>query len=250
MRGATRLGLLLLVVAIGLAGVAGAAKKKRDLFWTRSDYAHLGVDRIALLPVTSYDNNIQNEGMVEASLGPALKSLGYRWISATTTRAMLRSLTGGDSLLKVLRAGVLANARLDSLAAPRLAAMLRCDAVLTVRLDQFEQHTPEWNVAGKPFTSVRLEAALVDSLGRLLWTASGAETGEGPYYDPAANPVAVNDTGLERKPVSGQAGAPSFREVLEVLFARWQDQFPAHAAVPATPAAADSAAADSTAKPR
>ena len=239
MRRAVGFGLLVLVIVLSLGAAAGAAKKSRDLFWTRPDYARLGIERVALFPVTSYDNNIQNENMVEAALGPAFRPLGYRWLSGTTTRELMRSNTGGDSLLRALRAGILADGRLDSLTTTRLAGMLHCDAVLTVRVDQFEQHQPEWNQAGKPLTIVQLKAALVDSHGRLLWSGSGGEMGEGPYYDPSTNPVSVNDSGLERKPVSAQGGAPSFREVLTLLFSRWKDQFPA---VAPAPAPADSAA--------
>ncbi len=225
------------VAAIAVAGAAGAAKKVTDRFWTSPDYAKSRIGRIALFPVVSYDNSIQNENMVEAALGQSLKTARYRWLSGTSTREMLRAYAGNDSLLKALRAGVVTNARLDSAAAPGLAAMLHCDAILTVRIDQFEQHEPEWNVAGKPYTNVQLTAALVDSLGRLVWRAEGGETGEGPYYDPSANPVSVNDTGLERKPVSAQGGAPSYREVLALLFARWAGQFPAPAAAPDSAAA-------------
>jgi hypothetical protein len=177
--------------------------------------------------------------MVEAGLGQAFKSLGYRWISGTSTRDILRGRSGGDSLLKALRTGIVANVRIDSLSAPDVMARLSCDAVLTLRIDQFEQYTPDWNVAGKPSTTVRVSGALVDSLGRLLWTASGGETGEGAYYDPAANPVGVKDSGLQRKPISGQGGAPSFREVLTILFTRWAEQFPPP---PNAQAKADSAA--------
>lgn len=256
MRTLVALALVVVAAAIGLFVDAGAAKKSRDQFWTRPDFQQLKVDRIALFPVTSYDNSIQNENMVEAALGQAFRSTGYRWISGTSTREMMRARTGGDSMLKVLRAGILTNARLDSASVPGLLAMLRCDAVLTVRVDQFERHEPEWNVAGKPYTTVQLKAAVMDPLGRVLWTGSGGETGEGSYYDPGANPVGVKDTGLERKPISGQSGAPSYREVLSLLFARWAEQFPAKPAAPATPAApADStapaaSAADSAAAPR
>jgi hypothetical protein len=259
MRAIVAFTLAVVAVAIGLFADAGAAKKARDQFWTRPDFQQLKVDRIALFPVTSYDNSIQNENMVEAALGLAFKSTGYRWMSGTSTREMMRARTGSDSMLKALRAGILTNARLDSASAAGLLAMLRCDAVLTVRLDQFERHEPEWNVAGKPYTTVQLKAAVVDPLGRVLWTASGGETGEGPYYDPGANPVGVKDTGLERKPVTGQGGAPSYREVLALLFARWAEQFPAKPAAPTAPAgsaapagatAPAAPAADSAAAPR
>jgi len=238
MRHAARLAVVMAVLVIGLVGAAGAAKKARDTFWSRPDFKQLGVERIALFPVTSYDNNIENENMVEATLGQFFKSLSYRWISGSSTREILRGRTGSDSLLKALRAGIVTNVRLDSLQAPRLAAMLNCDAVLTLRVDQFDRHEIDWNLAGKPYTTVWMHGALVDSLGRLLWTVSGGETGEGEYYDPSANPVSVNDSGLNRKPVSGQAGAPTFREVLTVVFTRWAEQFPA----PAARAKADSAA--------
>jgi hypothetical protein len=229
---------VLLAALLALAATGALAKKKAtEVFWTRPDYATLHVDRIALLPVATYDHDLANENLVEATLGPAFRSTGYRWISGTSTRDLLRSRTGGDSLLKALQAGVLAQGRLDSLQAPALAAMLRCDAVLTVRVDLMERHEPDWSVAGKPYTDVRLTSALVDSAGRLLWNASGGQTGEGAYYDPAANPVGVNNSGLERKPMSGQGGAPQYREVLPTLFARWAPEFPPHGA-----AAPDSAA--------
>src|SRR5262245_32468221 len=104
-----RIAAVTAATAVVLAGGAGAAKKAHDVFWTRPDYARLRVERIALIPVASYDNNIQNENMVEAGLGQAFKPLGYRWISGTTTREMLRARPEGDSLLKALRAGILSN---------------------------------------------------------------------------------------------------------------------------------------------
>lgn len=228
-----------MAMAMAIVSSSHAAKKSRDAFWVRPDFATRKVDRIALFPVVSYDSNLQSENQVEASVGAAFKSLSYRWLSGTTARDLIRSKPAGDSLLKEFRKGILAGGRLDSLQAPGLAGMLRCDAVLTLRIDQYEQHEPQWNEAGKPFTAVRLTAALVDSAGRLLWSANGDDTGEGPYHDPNANAVGVNDTGLDRKPISGQNGAPAFREVLALIAPRWAESFPKHA----TAAAADSAAA-------
>jgi len=245
MRRATRLAVWF-GVAIALTAAAHgalAAKRERtvDAIWTHPAYAQSGVDRIALVPVTSYDNNLQNENLVEAVLGAALKGTGYRWLSGTSTRDLLRSRTGGDSLLKVVKAGILAGARVDSLQAAGLCAMLGCDALLAVRVDQWEQSVPEWNQAGKPSTSIQLRAALVDSLGRLLWSAAGGQTSEGPYYDPATNPTAVRDVGLDRKPVTSQAGAPTYRETVTTLIARWTPRFPAPPST-ARPAPSDTAA--------
>lgn len=237
-------------VAIALAVAASAAfaaKRERtiDAIWTHPAYVQSGVDRIALIPVTTYDNNLQNENLVEALLGGALKGTGYRWLSGTSTRDLLRSRTGGDSLLKAVKAGILAGARVDSVQAPGLCAMLGCDALLAVRVDQWEQSVPEWNQAGKPSTTIRLRAALVDSLGRLLWSAAGGQTAEGPYYDPSTNPTAVRDAGLDRKPVTSQAGAPTYRETVTTLISRWAPRFPPPPSS-ARPAAPDSAAAPSS----
>src|SRR3989442_9928184 len=113
MRRASRFVVVMAVAVIGMAGAAGAAKNLRDQFWTLPGFRQLRIDRIALLPVTSYDNNFQNENAVETAVGQAFKSLSYRWISGTTTREVLRARTGSDSLLKSLRAGILSNARVD-----------------------------------------------------------------------------------------------------------------------------------------
>jgi hypothetical protein len=186
----------------------------------------------------TFDNNFETANLVEAVLGQSMKGAQYRWVSATTTRELLRSHSNGsDSLLKVLQAGVLQQGRLDSLQAPIVAKLLGCDGLLTVRVDLWEQHTPEWNQSGKPYTMVQLRAALVDSLGNLAWTAYGGQTGEGSYYDPNAGTVSVHDSDLDRHPVTGQNGAPSFREVVSLLLSRWATQFPPKPGAVAAPAA-------------
>jgi hypothetical protein len=91
----------------------------------------------------------------------------------------------------------------------------------------------EFNQAGKPTTTVALTAALVDSSGRLLWTASGSETAEGPYHDPSTAPLGVSSSGLINKPITGQGAAPSYPETLGKLLARWLPNFPAKPAPPA-----------------
>ena len=128
------------LLALACAGSSNAAKKSHDQYWTSPDFASLGVDYIAVMPAATFDNNIQNEGLVEAAVGQAL-----------------------------------ANGRLDSASATGLAKLLRCNGVLTVRVDQFERHEPEFNQAGTPTTIVQLTGALVDSLGHLAWSGSGAQ---------------------------------------------------------------------------
>jgi hypothetical protein len=223
------------------AAVALAAPKKpktTDLSWTHPDFAALGVASIAMLPVTSYDHSLEAEKLVAQALGAALKGTGYRWISTSTVIELVRGDADAEALLRTARQSMVANERVDSLLAPPLCARLRTDAVLAVRIDQWEQRKLEWNEAGKPSTTARVRAALVDSLGRLLWTASGSELGEGPYQDPSVSPVGVTSTGLGMQPLTNQGGPPSYLEVLTRMFTRWTPLFPARPApapAPATP---------------
>jgi hypothetical protein len=223
---------VLSIAAIGLAvtfvaaGYAAKKPKGGNFVWTHPDYAKLDVQSIAMLPVTSYDNNLEAEKHVEAGLGAALRASNYRWVSGSSSRDRLRA-QGGDSLLSLVRTNVTNQVRIDSLAAPALCQRLGVDALLSIRIDLWERFEPEWDQAGKPTTSVQIRAALVDSLGRLLWNAAGTETGEGPYHDPSAPAIGVSGSGPGGpRPITAQGGAPAFDEVLTKLFARWAPQFP------------------------
>src|SRR4030095_15408340 len=127
----------------------------------------------------------------------------------------------------VIDRGILTQGRVDSLAARRLCRALRVTALLSVRVDLFEQIQVEWNQSGKPSTTVQSRAAVVDSSGRLLWTASGSETAEGPYHDANAATLGVKGSGLTTEPVTGQGGAPSFQDVTTRLFPPWSTHLPA-----------------------
>src|SRR5262249_5637828 len=161
-------------------------------------------DRIAVLPIATYDGNLQAAVMTEQALGQALRASGYRWVGSSSARDLLRVQVGGDSLLKLLTTRLLSDPRPDSLLAPRLCAMLRCDALLATRVDQWQQTTLEWNQSGKPSTTVELHAALVDTTGALLWSAAGSRTTEGPEQDANAALMGVKGSGLERTPLTNQ----------------------------------------------
>lgn len=227
-------GILVLVLALSCLGVAAAhaqkAARKVDLFTLAPDFAQYGVQSIALLPVATFDGNLDSRRMTEGIVGQALKGSGYRWVSPSLTKEWI-SRAGGDSLLKALNDQLLRQPRLDSLQAPLYSRTCRARALLTVRVDQFERRELEFNQSGRPATTVSLKAALVDSTGRLLWSASGSETMEGAFQDPSANPIGVNASGLTTKPIAAQGGAPTFLEVLNKLLARWAEQFPAKPAV-------------------
>jgi hypothetical protein len=232
MRRAGFAALLVLAALASLVPSALAAKQKGsklDLITTVPDFASFGVKSIALLPIATFDRSLPAERMVADLWGQNFRGTGYRWISAATAREMLLSSLG-DSTVKVVREQMLKNVRVDSLQAPLLCAKLRASAVLCVRVDQWEQRPILWNQSGRPMTSVQLRAALVDSSGTLLWSASGSETGEGPYHDPGTNPLGVSSTSLENTPITGQGGPPTFDEVLNPLLLRWTPQFPRPAA--------------------
>ena len=231
---------VLLGLALGASHVRAASEndkqaKKLDTFWTAPDIANISLRSIAMLPCASYDNNLKTEKELEIAWGQVSRPMGYRWYYPTLSKDLLRRAFGGDSILTALRASLLKEPRVDSLSAQRLCQALRTSAVFTMRADNWEQVQMEWNQDGKPWTRVTIKAALVDSSGRLLWTASGSETGEGPLHSADAGTIGVKSSGLGLQPVTGQGGAPSFQEVLTRLFARWSATFPAKAA-PATPA--------------
>lgn len=219
-----------------LAAVALAAKPKTvDLIWTHPDVASLGVRSIAMLPVGSYDNNIAAQSAVARAMGIAVRGTGYRWIAASSVADLARGDAVAESLLKVAREGMLRNGRVDSLVAPALCARFRTNAVLALRIDQWEQRALEYQESGKASTTIQLHAALVDTLGRLVWSAQGSQTGEGPYQEANAQPLGVSGTTLNMTPLTNQGGPPSFEEVLDRILGRWAPTFPRMAAAPAKP---------------
>lgn len=238
--------LALAALLVGVVEPAWSAPKNKtpDKIWTHPQFASFGVERIAMLPVATFNSDFQAASITESAIGQALRPLGYRWIGASITRDLLHAQPSGDSLVKVVNAKLLASPRVDSLAAPRVCGFLRCDAVLSVRIDQWEQYVPEANQAGKSNTTVQLHAALVDSLGRLLWSASGSNSMEGLYVDPSTGVRRVDEGGIERKSLPTQAGVPTYREVVTALVNRWAPQFPAKPAAPEAVPAPDSATAN------
>ena len=234
-----RLGALVLALLLA-AGAARAAKTPRgvDHVWTHPEYASLNVRSIAMFPGASFARDIEVEKMVQSAWGRSFAGTGYRWVSATTVRDMLKASADGDSLLKRVRESVLANDRIDSLLAPVLCTRLRTNAVLSVRVDQWEQVSIQPGQSGTPSTSIQLKAALVDSLGRLAWTASGSETVQGIYQEASpgqadfSGSAGTRSTGLHGSTAPG--AAPAYGDVLDRLLTRWVKYFPGNTA--ATPA--------------
>jgi hypothetical protein len=217
------------VTAASLVSAADRGKSSNDHFWVAPDIARFPVHSIALLPPATYDGNIEARKLVENAVGQALKGTGYRWASPFLVRDyLLRS--GGDSLVKALNDKLLKNPRLDSLDAPFMSRTLRARAILTVRIDQMERRELEAGQAGRPATTVQLRAALVDSTGRLLWTAYSNETVEGTQQEAESNVIGVKASGLNNQGIGNTTTAPPYTEVLMKVCQRWTDPFPKHAA--------------------
>ncbi len=221
-----------------LAGPASAAKRTADLFWTHPDFARAGIQSIAMLTVASYDHNAQTQGLVGSAWGQQFQGAGYRWMTAGSTATLIR-LAGGDSLVRLVEKGLLDRGRPDSLVTPMLCARFHVNALLSLRVDRWEQIAVEEDQRGKPSSTVALTAALVDSSGRLVWRGSGTETVEGIEHIPSTSGTGSRIGEVQLSASSADTRPPAFAEVLTRLLTRWGDQFPARVAPPATPAAAD-----------
>lgn len=225
--GPRALGLLALAALVLALVTPAGARKKMDLFWKRPDIATFGVKSVALFPPATFNNDFDAEKAIALAWGREFRSTPYRWLGSQSVRDLLAGAGGSDSLVKAVQKELLETPRLDSLSAPGLCQRLRVDAILTLRADTYDQIKMEFDQAGKPTTTVAIKAALVDSSGALLWTASGQYTGEGPYHNPEEGALGVRSSGLGTQPMTGQGGPPSYAEVMSVLFARWLPSFPA-----------------------
>ena len=233
---------LAMVAALGPPAVAARKANKTDIVWQAADFASYDIRSIALLPAATYDNSVDARRQTETVVGQVLHGTGHRWVSTLVTRDQVVR-DGGDSLLRAFTQNVLRTGRLDSLDAPRFSRATRARALLTVRVDRFERMELPFDQSGKPTTTVQLTAALVDSTGRLLWTASGSETAEGTYQDASTNTLGVKASGLNNQPITNQGGPPTYAETLTRLITRWLPDFPARRA--AAPAPDSSSAAPS-----
>jgi hypothetical protein len=93
-----------------------------------------------------------------------------------------------------------------------------------------ERRELEAGQSGRPATTVQLRAALVDSTGRLLWTAVSNETLEGAQQDSESNVIGVKASGLNTQGIGNTTTAPQFAEVLLKICSRWKEPFPKRAA--------------------
>jgi hypothetical protein len=222
-------GALTVVLVMLLAAVAAPADDHRmpgaDVFTTRPDYATLAPASIALLPAVNFDLDPESERLAVVNWAQGFGRRDYRWLSATVSRTMLMSDSTGAAMLKLARASILKSGHVDSLQAPLLCARLRVEALMCVRVEQWEQHAIGQDESGKPWTRVQLRAEMVDSLGKVLWTASGGETTEGDYVAEKP-PSGSSETSPKAEFATGEGAPPPWSEPLTRIVTRWAAAFP------------------------
>jgi hypothetical protein len=224
------------LAALLVLPAAGSSKDQRrtagDLIWRHPQYAELAPASIALLPAASFDGNAERERLLTASCAAGLGGRGYRWMSATTSRAMLSGDSTGQTLMAQARAEVLQKARVDSTIARRMCVLLRVQAVLGVRLDEWESQTIEPSQSGKPWSRAYVRAALMDSTGRLLWSAEGSETVEGLEHEASTNATGIESSSPRNEFATGEGAPPKPQEVFQRIVTRWAAVFPPRSAAP------------------
>lgn len=225
-----RSGAISVAVLMVLAAAPAPADDRRmpgaDVFTTRPDYASLAPASIALLPAVSYELDTESERQVGVNWAQGFGRRDYRWVSATTSRTLLMIDSAGVAMLKQSREGILKTGHVDSLQAPGLCARLRVQAVMCVRVEQWEQHAIGHDESGKPWTRVQLRAEMVDSLGHVLWTASGGETTEGEYVEERREATGSAETSPKPQFSTGEGAAPPWSEPLTRIVTRWAAAFP------------------------
>jgi len=234
------------LLAGGISAPEAAPKPKRerqiDRIVVHPNLRSIRLTAVAMLPAASFEGVEPAERHAEAELMRSIRDAGYRWITAPTTRDMLRR-SGGDSLLKATREAILSRDRIDSTRVPGLCGRLRVNGLLIVRIDRAEQISIQSDQSGRPSTTIQLRAALVDSLGALVWSASGAEYVEGLEMQANASGALGSGAGnLAPSATQARNNAPDWPLALQPLLVRWTPTFPRRAAM------AGGTPADSTAR--
>lgn len=230
---------LVLVTTAALA--APRRERQIDHLWAHPDPRSIRLTAVAMLPAVGFDDVVPAEHGAELELMKLIKDSGYRWVSPATSRDMLRA-AGGESLLLANKQDILAHGRIDSLRVATICAKLRVNGLLTIRLDRAEQVSIQSDQSGKPTTTVQVSAAMVDSLGRRVWSASGTQVAEGPEMQGSVTGVGGSGVGgVAPSAVVVKSNAPDWPFVYGPMFDRWVKTFPPRARM-AGGAAADSSA--------
>ena len=230
MNGARALAPLAALLLLTSTGAKDQRRPAGDLIWKHPQFSELAPASIALLPSASFDGNAERERMLTGACAANLGGGGYRWMSASTSRALLTSDSAGSALIAAARAAVLQHARVDSTLAPKICRRLRVQAVLGVRLDGWESQAIEATQSGKPWSRAYVRAALMDSTGRLLWSADGSETIEGLQHQAAPTASGGEASAPRSDFATGEGAPPRPQDVFQRILARWALAFPPRSA--------------------
>ena len=77
---------LALVTAFASPALAGKGPRKSEVVWVAPDFASFDVRSIAMLPVATFDFNVDARRSTENAFGQSLRGTGYRWVSTLVTR--------------------------------------------------------------------------------------------------------------------------------------------------------------------
>ena len=208
----------------------------RDAIWKSPALPHARVLRIAVLPVVSVTDDHRAELLVEDCVERQSIHDAHAWIQAKESADRLRSaVTEHDSPLRAVSRQVFRRARVDAPTARRISRLLSADALLSIRIDRWErwvggaQHESEFSAertAALPVRAfVRLEAALLDSDGNVLWRFSGREAVKTPL-----KLLAKLDTGPGNWELRERYGfgiwPEDFRDAVSALVDRWMSLLP------------------------
>src|SRR5262245_15957943 len=100
------LGLAIALLGLGAAvspllAAKPTAKKGGDLIWTHPSFDSVAVKSIALLPACSFDHNRENERRVENLFAQALRPSGYRWVTPSGARELIKVAQGESTLVRI-----------------------------------------------------------------------------------------------------------------------------------------------------
>ena len=241
MRSAAFIALAVLLVSIPAGPSQAAPKRERqiDKITTLPNLRSIRLTAVAMLPAVSFEKVAPAERQAESELMAGIRGAGYRWISAPTTKEMLRR-SAGDSLLKAVRESILSNDRIDSLMVPKLCGLLRVNGLITVRVDRAEQVNIQSDQSGRPSTTVQVRAVMLDSLGTVVWSASGSESVQGLEMRADVGGVLGSTSNLTPTATQERRNAPDWSFALQPMLLRWVPTFPPRSAM------AGGAPADST----
>lgn len=227
---ARRLHYPVLLLLLSLAPAVHAAPAPRDTVWTCQDLASRPIREIASLPVVNVVDDGRGPAFVEDRLGPHFCERTHQsWLMPDAARRKLQRQTRRpysqlDSLARQIWIDVL----VDSLTARDVARQLQVQSVLCIRIDRWER-LEVWD-SRRMRAFVAMRAALVDSGGAVLWTASGensAPTSLGFQTELAESrsPTWFQDWGVPLA-TADRRRAPDFDKAVSGLLERWVKRFP------------------------